>query len=88
MSLPSLNKVITYLLTYVGFRFGKSRDLCYLAETIASFRVAGVASVSVWFRSKKRSWKGIFGFDFARNETKTKKRKEEEGEGKEGRKRL
>ena len=59
-----------------------------MAETIASFRVAGVASVSVWFRSKKRSWKGIFGFDFARNETKTKKRKEEEGEGKEGRKRL
>ena len=81
MSLPSLNKVITYLLTYVGFRFGKSRDLCYLAETISSFRVAGVASVSVWFRSKKRPWKGIFGFDFARNETKTEKRKEGEGGG-------
>ena len=71
---------------HVGFRFGKSRGLCYLAETISSFRVAGVASVSVWFRSKKRPWKGIFGFDFARNETKTKKRKEGEGEGKEGRK--
>ena len=48
-----------------------SRELYYLAETISSFRVAGVASVSVWFRSKKRPWKGIFGFDFARNETKT-----------------
>ena len=25
--------------------------------------IACVASVSVWFRSKKRPWKGIFGFD-------------------------
>ena len=35
--------------------------------------VASVASVSVWFRSKKRPWKGIFGYDRARNETRTKK---------------
>ena len=46
--------------------------------------VACVASVSVWFRSKKRPWKGIFGFDRARNETRTKKWKRGEGEGKEG----
>ena len=46
--------------------------------------VACVASVSIWFRSKKRPWKGIFGFDRARNETRTKKWKRGEGEGKEG----
>ena len=34
--------------------------------------LACVASVSVWFRSKKRPWKGIFGFDRARNETRTR----------------
>ena len=34
-------------------------------------RLACVASVSVWFRSKNRPWKGIFGFDSARNETRT-----------------
>ena len=28
-------------------------------------------SVPVWFRSIKRPWKGIFGFDRARNETRT-----------------
>ena len=33
--------------------------------------LACVASVSVWFRSKKRLWKGIFGFDRARNNTRT-----------------
>ena len=33
------------------------------------FTLACVASVSVWFRSKKRPWKGILGFDRARNET-------------------
>ena len=44
--------------------------------------LACVASVSVWFRSKKRPWKGIFGFDRARNETRTKnKRGGGEGEG-------
>jgi len=42
--------------------------------------MACVASVYVWFRSKKRPWKGIFGFDRARNETRTKKRRRgEEG---------
>ena len=34
-------------------------------------RLACVASFSVWFRSKNRPWKGIFGFDSARNETRT-----------------
>ena len=44
--------------------------------------LACVASVSVWFRSKKRPWKGIFGFDRARNETRRKnKRGGGEGEG-------
>jgi len=47
-------------------------------------RVACVASVSFWFWGKKRLWKGIFGFDRARNETRTKKLKRREGEGKEG----
>ena len=47
-------------------------------------RLAWVASVSVWFRGKKWSWKGIFGFDRARNETRTKKWKRGKGEGKEG----
>ena len=42
--------------------------------------VACVASVSVWFRSKK----GTFGFDRAKNETRTKKLKRGEGKGKEG----
>ena len=42
---------------------------------------------SVWFRSKKRPWKGIFGFDRARNLARTKKMKERGGGG-EGRKRL
>ena len=49
-----------------------------------NYFVACVASVSVWFRSKNRPWKGIFGFDRARNETRTKKWKREDGEGKEG----
>ena len=35
---------------------------------------------SVWFRSKKRPWKGIFGFDRARNLARTKKN-EREGRG-------
>ena len=35
--------------------------------------IACVASVSVWFRSKKRPWKGIFGFDRGKNETTNKK---------------
>ena len=49
-----------------------------------TFHVAGVASVSVRFRSKERPRKGIFGFDRARNETRAKKWKRGEGEGKEG----
>ena len=36
------------------------------------FFVAYVASVSVWFRSKERPRKGIFGFDSARSETRAK----------------
>ena len=38
-----------------------------------SITPACVASVSVWFRSKKRSRNGIFGFGRARNETRGKK---------------
>ena len=34
---------------------------------VAELELACVASVSVWFRSKKRPWKGSFGFDRARN---------------------
>ena len=44
--------------------------------------VACVASVSVWFRSNKRSWKGIFGYDRSRNETRIKKWKRRRGRGK------
>ena len=44
--------------------------------------VACVASVSVWFRSNERSWKGIFGYDCSRNETRTKKWKRGRGRGK------
>ena len=36
--------------------------------------LAGVASVSVWFRSKERPRNGILGFGRARNETRAKKR--------------
>ena len=43
--------------------------------------VACVASVSVWFRSNKRSWRGIFGYDYSRNETRTKKWKRGRGRG-------
>ena len=44
-----------------------------LVYQVSRFRskIACAASVSVWFRSKKRPWKGIFGFDRARNETRT-----------------
>ena len=57
-------------------------------EALASYapmvyEIACVASVSVWCLSKKRPWKGIFGFDRARNETRTKKGKRGEGKGKE-----
>ena len=48
----------------------------------SGFLTGLLASVSVWFRSKKRPWKEIFGFDRARNETRTKnKRGGGEGEG-------
>ena len=36
-------------------------------------RLACVASVSVWFRSKETPTKGTFGFDRTRNETRAKK---------------
>ena len=36
-------------------------------------RLACVASVSVWFRSKERPWNGILGFGRARNETRAKR---------------
>ena len=42
-------------------------------RTLSVSDIACVASVSVWFRSKKRPWKGIFGFDRARIEMRTKK---------------
>ena len=51
--------------------------------TLMVYEIACVASVSVWCLSKKRPWKGIFGFDRARNETRTKKGKRGEGKGKE-----
>jgi len=46
--------------------------------------LACVASISVWFRSKKRPRNGILGFVRARNETRAKNWKCGEGEGKEG----
>ena len=49
-------------------------------------RLACVASVSVWFRSKERPRSGIFGFGRTRNETRAKN--ERGGRGEEGRKRL
>ena len=45
-------------------------------------RLACVASVSVWFRSKERPRNGILGFGRARNETRVKKWKWGEGKGK------
>ena len=42
-------------------------------RTLSVSDIACVASVSVWFRRKKRPWKGIFGFDRARIEMRTKK---------------
>ena len=50
-------------------------------------RLACVASVSVWFRSKERPRNGILAFGRARNETRAKKMKVGGG-GREGRKRL
>ena len=49
--------------------------------------VACVTSVSVWLRSNKRTWKGIFGYDRARNETRITKN-ERGGGGGERTKRL
>ena len=43
-----------------------------ILQTFVCWGLACVASVSVWFRSKKSSWKGTFGFDRGRNETRTK----------------
>ena len=43
--------------------------------------LACVASFSIWFRAKKRPWKGICGFDHARNEKRTKKWKRGRGRG-------
>ena len=45
--------------------------MVFLAPFITSpcFILACVASVSVYFRSKKKTGNGIFGFDRARNET-------------------
>ena len=40
---------------------------------VLMFRLACVASVSVWFRSKERPRNGILGFGRARNETRAKK---------------
>ena len=42
-------------------------------------RLACVACISVWFWSKKGSWKGTFGFDCTRNEMRTKKRERRRG---------
>ena len=42
-------------------------------RTLSVSDIACVASFSVWFRSKKRPWKGIFGFDRGKNETTNKK---------------
>ena len=68
------------------FKGRLSQLYCYfLVIRLVNFvevALACVASVSVWFLSKKRRWKGIFGFDRARNETRTKKWKRGEGEGK------
>ena len=51
--------------------------------------LACVASVSVWFRSRRkteeRDFHVIFGFGRAKNGTRAKKMKRGEGEGKEGR---
>ena len=54
------------------------------AANTGAFKLACVASVSVWFRSKEIPRKGTFGFDRARNERRVKKWKRGEGKGKEG----
>ena len=51
-----------------------------------TFKLACIASVSVWFRSKERPRNGILDFGRARNETRAKKMKVG-GRGREGRKR-
>ena len=72
-----------YLISYINelLSFGETMFSLYLSSEPPEslfyfidrfrFKVACVASVSVWFRSKKRPWKGIFGFDRARNEART-----------------
>ena len=41
----------------------------FLVSSITGLKVACVASVSAWFRSKERPRNGILGFGHARNET-------------------
>ena len=73
--------VVNQETAYVSTRTADQKS-CWSKE-----RVACVASVSVWFRSKERPRNGILGFDRARNETRAKRMKVGGG-GREGRKRL
>ena len=51
------------------------------AANTGAFKLACVASVSVWFRSKEIPRKGTFGFDRVRNELKGESKSERGGRG-------
>ena len=68
LAVPSQNRSLT---SRYGFRKGSTCSL--EVQFLNGSFIACVASVSVWFESKKRPWKRIFGFNRARNETRKKK---------------
>ena len=88
LPVDKLSQLIDQVCAFSAKVSASKRQLQSLAGSLNSAcQVACVASVSVWFRSKKRPWKGIFGCHRARNETREPKN-ERGGGGGEGRKRL